>query len=620
MFLSQELVRWAVRRLHTDCHPFVGITFLAAKRSGMPVGHAREMSLDRVTREHLDTYHRLDPQSEFYFQPFKSSRYWVTASYPSSGLQAINTQTFQDVFRHRRQSRSWAFVDHYVETIQSKIHELPGVRPPPLVALAIWIGKDESWQAGADLADIVDRFVDAFALTRAECDHLFDTSLAPLSVLPVTSEERTDLKEVAHSFAAPPDAPGQTEATLTSIHLVSVGPARELRLNFGQRLTLIAGDNGLGKSFLLDVAWWAITGTWAALPAYPLSARSAPRPRIEYTITNALGKELNGGADFAWRTYSWQRRAPGPVAAVNIYARADGSFAIGDETRARLEPDRKPGVWRFTNEEVWYGKEREIEGLLRDWVHWQLSSESESFVMLRRVLQHLSPDERQRLEPGDPVRLPGDARHIPTIRQIYDTVPIVLASAGVQRVLTLAYLMIWTWREHELAAEQANVPVQRKMVILVDELEAHLHPKWQRVVLPALMSVGKLLSTELEVQVIAATHSPLVLASIEDDFSPASDVLTHLSTLDDAVTLEEIEFYKYGDMSSWLVSPVFGLTHARSRSAEQAIEAAKRVQLSDSPTPDEVTRLDARLKEVLSPDDPFWSRWVFFAQQIVERG
>ena len=158
------------------------------------------------------------------------------------------------------------------------------------------------------------------------------------------------------------------------------------------------------------------------------------------------------------------------------------------------------------------------------------------------------------------------------------------------------------------------------MVILVDELEAHLHPKWQRVVLPALMSVGKLLSTELEVQVIAATHSPLVLASIEDDFAPASDVLTHLSTLDDAVTLEEIEFYKYGDMSSWLVSPVFGLTHARSRSAEQVIEAAKRVQLSDSPTPDEVTRLDARLKEVLSPDDPFWSRWVFFAQKIVEQG
>ena len=584
----------------------------------MPVANALQMSLDRVTREHLDTYHRLDPQSEFYFQPFKSSRYWVTASYPSSGLQAINTQTFQDVFLHRRQARSWGFAEDYVETIRSKVAELPGYRSPSLAALAIWTGKHERWQSNVDLADIVGRFVEEFALTSDECGQLFDTALAPASFLPVAVTERIDLKQVAHSFAPPPDAPGQTEATLTSIHLVSVGPARELRLNFGQRLTLIAGDNGLGKSFLLDVAWWAITGTWAALPAYPLTAPNVRRPRIEYTITSARGKELSGGADFVWRTYSWKRKAPRPVAAVNIYARADGSFAIGDETRARLEPDREESVWRFTSQEVWYGKEREIEGLLRDWVHWQLSSESETFVMLRRVLQHLSPDENHPLEPGEPVRLPGDARRIPTIRQVYDTVPIVLASAGVQRVLTLAYLMIWTWHEHGLAATQANAPAQKKMVIIVDELEAHLHPKWQRLVLPALMSVGKLLSAELEVQVIAATHSPLVLASVEDDFSSDFDVLTHLSTLDDAVTLDEIEFYKYGDMSSWLMSPVFGLAHARSRSAESAIEAAKAIQLSVDPSPEAIDEIDSRLRRTLAPDDPFWSRWIFFARPIGE--
>lgn len=27
-------------------------------------------------------------------------------------------------------------------------------------------------------------------------------------------------------------------------------------------MTLITGDNGLGKSFLLDVAWWALTRRW----------------------------------------------------------------------------------------------------------------------------------------------------------------------------------------------------------------------------------------------------------------------------------------------------------------------------------------------------------------------
>lgn len=621
MFLSQRLVRWAVEKLHGVCHPFLGITFLASKRAGMPIAATAEMSLDRITRQHLQKYHRLDPQSEFFFQPFKSSRHWVTASYPSSGLQAINTQTFQDVFLHPRQTRSWGFADGYVEAIRSKVAELAGYGTPSLVALAVWVGKHHRWQADVDVAGIVSRFRQDFSLADDECAGLFNTTMKPPSFSPIAVKERIDLKEVAHSFAAPPDAPGRTEATLTSIHLVNVGPAPELHLDFGPRLTLIAGDNGLGKSFLLDVAWWAITGTWAALPAYPLRTNGSRRPRIEYTITRARGGELSGGADFAWRTYSWRQRASRPaVAAVNIYARADGSFAIADGTRARLESDRELGVWRFTKREVWNGKEGEIEGLVRDWVHWQLSGETGPFAMLRRVLQHLSPDETYPLEPDDPVRLPGDPKRIPTIRQMYAAVPIVLASAGVQRILTVAYLMIWTWHEHVLAALQTNARPQTKMVIIVDELEAHLHPKWQRLVLPALMSVGKLLSDELEVQVIAATHSPLVLASVEDDFSREADVLAHLSSLNDSVTLEEIDFYKYGDMSAWLTSPVFGLAHARSRSGEQAIEAAKAVQLSVDPSPAAVAEIDERLKRALGPDDPFWSRWIFFAQQTGEDG
>jgi predicted ATPase len=44
---------------------------------------------------------------------------------------------------------------------------------------------------------------------------------------------------------------------LESLHLKNVGPAPELRFEPAERLNLITGDNGLGKSFLLDVAWWA---------------------------------------------------------------------------------------------------------------------------------------------------------------------------------------------------------------------------------------------------------------------------------------------------------------------------------------------------------------------------
>ena len=149
----------------------------------------------------------------------------------------------------------------------------------------------------------------------------------------------------------PPDAPSQTEGTLTSIRLTDVGPAKEFYLDLGERLTLIAGDNGLGKSFLLDAAWWALTGTWASHPAYPFASRHTARPRIEYRIKNITGQELVGESRFDWKSHSWQDLDNRPsVAAVSIFTRVDGSFAIADETR------RSATSWRAEVSESVYRK------------------------------------------------------------------------------------------------------------------------------------------------------------------------------------------------------------------------------------------------------------------------
>ena len=56
---------------------------------------------------------------------------------------------------------------------------------------------------------------------------------------------------------------------LERLVLHHVGPAPALELDFTARLNILTGDNGPGKSFVLDVAWWALTGTWAGLPAAP---------------------------------------------------------------------------------------------------------------------------------------------------------------------------------------------------------------------------------------------------------------------------------------------------------------------------------------------------------------
>ena len=574
------------------------------------------MRLDGITKSHLEMHHRLDPNSEYFFQPFKSLAYWVSAKYSSSGLQAINTQTFKDAFIHQRNSRRWGLTERYVAIIHDRILDAPGHGPASLAALAVWLGKGSSWNSTVDMQMIIQRFRDGFNITDEELE-LFETSTHPPRTIPISRDEPVDFQALAHDYAVPPDAPSQTEGTLTSVRLIDIGPAKEFDLDFGDRLTLIAGDNGLGKSFLLDTVWWALTGTWAGLPALPSASARVAKPRIRYAIRRSKGRVLTGGSDFDWSNHTWRRWKNCPsVAALSIYSRVDGSFAVADETRSRLQVAQPSSSRILTSHDVCDGKEGEIEGIIRDWVTWQLSSDSGPFVMLTRVLEHLSPDDLGPLAPSEPVRIPGDPRKIPTIKHFYGDVPILFASAGVQRIVRLAYLIIWLWQEHLLASQQLGVLPQRKMVVILDELEAHLHPRWQRLILPALMSIGKLLSDELKVQVIAATHSPMVLASVEEGFSDESDVLAHLSLVEKSVTLKSLDFYKYGDISSWLTSPIFGLAHARSRASEKLIEEAKALQLSSDPSIDSVRDVTARLKKSLSPDDRFWSRWIYFAQRL----
>ena len=49
---------------------------------------------------------------------------------------------------------------------------------------------------------------------------------------------------------------------LKRLSLSNIGPASKMEMDLAPRLNLITGDNGLGKSFLLDVAWWSLTRHW----------------------------------------------------------------------------------------------------------------------------------------------------------------------------------------------------------------------------------------------------------------------------------------------------------------------------------------------------------------------
>lgn len=79
-----------------------------------------------------------------------------------------------------------------------------------------------------------------------------------------------------------------------------------------------------------------------------------------------------------------------------------------------------------------------------------------------------------------------------------------------------------------LANPLAPAPLERPAVVLIDEIDLHLHPAWQRTVLPKLRAVFP------ACQFIVTTHSPQVLASVHSSQVRLLDNFAVLDTKSDA--------------------------------------------------------------------------------------
>ena len=409
---------------------------------------------------------------------------------------------------------------------------------------------------------------------------------------------------------------------LKRLRLRHVGPAARMDIHLAPRLNLLTGDNGLGKTFALDVAWWALTRTWVAEPAWP-SPDQDGTPKICFEIEGHRGKVENFESTYHFNTQSWsQPRSQPSLKGLVVYARADGGFSVWDRVRNAARPNvvQPTTAYHLDRDALWNGlgegHQVVTNGLIRDWVNWQRAG-NEAFDDLRRVLDGLSPSPEEPFQPGQPTRVRiEDARDIPTLAMPYGTVPLTHASAGFRRCAGLAYVLVWAWHEHLQAARLLKSERAEQIVLLVDELEAHLHPRWQRSLLPAILDVVSgltHLATDA-VELVVATHSPLVLASIEPKFDEERDRVIHFDLRSSQAHVEEMPWSKQGDVVGWLTSEIFGLKQARSRDAERAINAAQAWMRSDFAglpeglrTQDEIHR---ELLRVIPEHDAFWPRWI----------
>lgn len=121
-------------------------------------------------------------------------------------------------------------------------------------------------------------------------------------------------------------------------------------------------------------------------------------------------------------------------------------------------------------------------------------------------------------------------------------------------------------------------------LVLIDEIELHLHPKWQREVIPSLRRAFP------KMQFIATTHSPQVVASVQRD----------QVRLFDNNRLIDAELFVEGRASNELLTDVFGVLPRPAATARELDELFRLLDLEDYDTAR--VRFD-ELVARLGPDD-----------------
>lgn len=630
MFLSIPQIEASLGPL-AKVNPFFGTVFLAFKKEGVTIGNAAPLNFSRALNDLLGAYYSPKDDDEGYYLPFATSKLesrWRAPRWGSTSGQRIAKDAFGDVFIHTE--GKWGWRSDYVSLLKKHL----GAARIPAFDLAVWLFRDLEWRSEVIPETLVDELFAQFKITKQEQRDLFDTKIPIITKNWVQAEKPSRAGIVAMLDSAQYKWL-ESNWTLSRLRISELGPAIDFDYQPSRRLNIITGDNSLGKTFILDCVWWAITGEFCGYPILPSSSIAKRKPLLTYEFLTGTSKTVSIKGVFDWPRQQWShRRGKSHSCGLSVFARFDGSFAIWDPVRRHVAADARASDLdhhlKLNRDQVWHGLKGSTSnrpdqwlcnGLLRDWVTWQTSSlprHRERFLALEACLRKLAPSPDEPIVPGEPRPFLQalDQQDMPTLQTVYGSdVPVVHASAAIQRVISLAYILVWTWHQHlELSMILRQRP-QRSLVLLIDEVEAHLHPRWQRVIVPALLETVECLSPGVSVQLHLATHSPLVLASTETVFKEDVDDLHHLKLESGRVELEELPFVKRGTIDLWLLSEVFGLKQARNKTAEEVIEKAKELQLKKQPDPDEVKSVDQQLRTILADDDAFWNRWRYFAQE-----
>ncbi|GGX98664.1 ATPase [Litchfieldella qijiaojingensis] len=313
-----------------------------------------------------------------------------------------------------------------------------------------------------------------------------------------------------------------------------------LSMKLGQRLTLLMGANGSGKTTLLDGIAIGLGEILTYLPSvsgmtfkkqgdiHQRDNHLAPYTRITLETSQGLAWDRLQRRDNSRKTAGEIPPGLGVKAlkqhldntVIDPWAAGESFelpvFAYYGVSRALLDlPSSRKGFpksherfdalanalnadTRFKSAFVWfYNKENEEHRLQKQ--HKSFDVTLPELDAVRRAIMRLFPDLSEPHIELNPLRF--------AVKQQGEWLNIAQLSDGYQ---TLLGLVIDLSSRMAMANPHLDDPLASEAVVMIDEVDLHLHPEWQQRV------VGDLLATFPNTQFIVTTHSPFIVEALNN--------------------------------------------------------------------------------------------------------
>ena len=327
---------------------------------------------------------------------------------------------------------------------------------------------------------------------------------------------------------------------IAGLYLTDFGPFDEIEFEFDRQVNVFTGPNNSGKSSVLLMLGELVVFPFTAPDKLYRSDR--PKWKIRYsagTRVESIDGYLPGDPEAFMELYGVightsfvpaQRsatdfRASGPSANQDVEARTE--MVANMVARARPSLQRKLGfeALRKAAREIMSAEHEELKRRA-DLVLAYSSSWVEDTEIVQKIIdidyaayRQDRPEIRNVIDKiiaivsetteGYPMKFGGvgeDGRGLfPRIVTPSGIHPLDVLSQGTQSLIqSVARLMIGYGEYYEYSVNLEQKPG----VLLIDEIDAHLHPSWQRRIIPTLIRHLP------NLQIFCSTHSPLMLAGL----------------------------------------------------------------------------------------------------------